>query len=287
MTAEKSAFLPISAAEAFALLTEPDRLRRWMTVSARVDLRAGGAYRWTVVPGHIASGTFREIEPGRRLVFGWGWEGDPDPAPDGSTVTITFEPADGGTVVRLVHDGLTDEQAANHLQGWVQFLGRLERVAAGDEPGLTEMTASPPDLDPLLSAEACLAVCQLVLRGVSGSDLARPTPCTEFTVAQVVDHLVESLQRLGGMVGAEVAPSGSTDVEPRVADAGQQALEAWRRHGLDGSVPFGDRQLPRRSAPASCRWSFSSTPGTSPSRPTRRSRSRTRWRPTSTASRSR
>ncbi len=159
-------------------------------------------------------------------------------------MTITFEPADGGTVVRLVHDGLTDEQAANHLQGWVQFLGRLERVAAGDEPGLTEMTASPPDLDPLLSAEACLAVCQLVLRGVSGSDLARPTPCTEFTVAQLVDHLVESLQRLGGMVGAEVAPSGSTDVEPRVADAGQQALEAWRRHGLDGSVPFGDRQLP-------------------------------------------
>ena len=70
-SAEKTALLPVSVEEAFALITEPDRLRRWMTVFARVDLRAGGEYRWTVVPGHIAAGTFREIEPGRRIVFGF------------------------------------------------------------------------------------------------------------------------------------------------------------------------------------------------------------------------
>ena len=142
-SAEKTALLPVSVEEAFALITEPDRLRRWMTVSARVDLRAGGEYRWTVVPGHIVAGTFREIEPGRRIVFGFGWEGSADPEPDGSTVTITFEPTDGGTLVRLVHDGLTDDQAASHLEGWNHFFARLERVAAGGDAGLSPMTAKP------------------------------------------------------------------------------------------------------------------------------------------------
>ena len=75
VSAEKTAFLPVSPDDAFALLTEPERLRRWQTVSARVDLRAGGEYRWTVVPGHVAAGTFTEVEPGKRIVFGWGWEG--------------------------------------------------------------------------------------------------------------------------------------------------------------------------------------------------------------------
>ena len=70
MLAEKTVLLPVSTDEAFALITEPDRLRRWKTVSARVDLRAGGAYRWTVVPGHVAAGTFIEVDPGRRIVFG-------------------------------------------------------------------------------------------------------------------------------------------------------------------------------------------------------------------------
>jgi len=67
MLAEKTVLLPVSTDEAFALITEPDRLRRWKTVSARVDLRAGGQYRWTVIPGHVAAGTFIEVEPGRRV----------------------------------------------------------------------------------------------------------------------------------------------------------------------------------------------------------------------------
>jgi uncharacterized protein YndB with AHSA1/START domain len=47
---------------------------------------------------------------------------DGDPAPGGSTVTVTLTPVDGGTEVRLVHDGLTDEQAAHHAVGWNHFL---------------------------------------------------------------------------------------------------------------------------------------------------------------------
>lgn len=244
MTTEKTALLPVSADEAFALITDPDRLRRWQVVSARVDLRAGGAYRWTVIPGHVAAGTFTEVEPGRRIVFGWGWEGSTDLPPDASTVTITVEPADGGTLVRLVHDGLTEAQAASHLEGWTHYFERLALAAAAGDAGPDEWAAMPEPLDQLTSAGATLAVCQQALRGITVDDLGKTTPCSEFTVGQLVDHLVESLVRLGAMAGTTVVPPAHGTPESRVATVTQQVLEAWARRGLDGTVPYGEAELP-------------------------------------------
>ena len=138
MAFEKSVLVPLNADDTFALITEPDRLRRWQVITARVDLRAGGDYRWTIVPGHSAAGAFTEVEPGRRVVFTWGWEGSADLPPGASTVTITLEPADGGTLVRLVHEGLTGEQAASHGEGWNHYLGRLVTAAADGDAGADE-----------------------------------------------------------------------------------------------------------------------------------------------------
>lgn len=250
MLAEKTVILPVAADEAFALITEPDRLRRWKTVSARVDLRAGGTYRWTVVPGHIASGTFIEVEPGRRIVLGWGWEGDQDLGPDASTVTITLEPVEGGTWVSLVHDGLTPEQVDSHLAGWNHFFSRLRRAASTGDAGPDEWAAVPADLNPLTSAHATLAVAQNVLRKVPEDDLDLPTPCAKFTIGQLADHLIGSLVRLGGMAGAVVRPADTGTVESRVALAAQQALEAWDKRGLAGTVKRGERDLPVAHAAA-------------------------------------
>src|SRR5450631_1166723 len=244
MLAQKTVLLPVSTDEAFALITEPDRLRRWKTVSARVDLRAGGQYRWTVIPGHVATGTFVEVEPGRRIVFGWGWEGSPDLGPDASTVTITLEPAEGGTLVRLVHDGLTDEQAASHLQGWSHFFARLQRAASTGDAGPDEWAAAPAELTPLTSAQASLALCQDVLRRVSEADLDKPTPCSEFTIGRLADHLIASMVNLGAMAGAVVIPADAGMVESRVAFAAQQTLEAWDKRGLEGTVKRGERDMP-------------------------------------------
>jgi uncharacterized protein (TIGR03086 family) len=220
---------------------------------ARVDLRAGGDYRWTIIPGHSARGTFTEVEPGRRIVFTWGWEGAADLPPGASTVTITLEPSAGGTIVRLVHDGLTDEQATGHGEGWTHYLGRLVEAGARGDAGADEWAAAPQDLDAITAAEATLAVCQVVLRGIAEADYARATVCPEFSVARLADHLIGSVTFVGGAVGAEFPPTAATTLEARVAAAAQPALEAWNARfpdGLNGPVADNTVKLGRGEMPA-------------------------------------
>ena len=242
MMIEKTALLPVSADEAFALITRPDRLRRWLAVSARVDLRAGGEFRWTLTPMAVAAGTLIEVDPGRRIVLGFAFEASEEPRTD--TVTITIEPAEGGTLVRLVHDGLPEGNANGVLEGWTHFFERLERAAVTGDAGPDEWAAAPAELNPLTSANATLAVLQHVLRGLGEDDLGRSTPCTEFTVGQLESHLLGSLTSLTSLAGSTLVPSTAGDLESRIADAAQQAVETWTARGLAGTVQAGPRELP-------------------------------------------
>ena len=248
MPYEKSVLVPLGADETFALITQPDRLRRWQTITARVDLRAGGAYRWTIIPGHTASGSFTEVEPGRRVVFTWGWEDSADLPPGASTVIVTLEPAEGGTLVRLVHEGLTGEQADSHSQGWDHYLGRLVTAATNGDAGPDEWAAVPQPLDAISSAEATLAVCQRVLRGVPESAYAGPTVCPKFTVAELADHVIASAQFFGYEAGAQFPDTPAATLEARLAEVAQPTLEAWRARGLDGIVSVGPHPMPAADA---------------------------------------
>ena len=249
MTFSKSVLVPLNADETFALITQPDRLRRWQVITARVDLRAGGEYRWTIIPGNSAAGTFTEVEPGRRVVFTWGWEGADLPL---STVIITLEPAAGGTTVHLTHEGLSGEQEASHAAGWTHYLGRLITAATTGDAGPDEWAAKPA-LDPLSAAEATLAICQRVLRGVAEDDYHKPTVCTEFDVTQLADHLIGSVTYLCALAdpGAGAEPGAgpvTSPLEARVATAAQATLEAWHVRGLDGEVKVGPHEMPAGAA---------------------------------------
>ena len=250
MTYSKTVVLPVSPDEAFALVTEPERLRRWQAVSATVDLRAGGDYRWTITPGHTAAGTYREVEPGRRIVFGWGWEGSATLPPDGSTVTITVEPtSDGGSQVTLTHAGLDGEQAEAHAKGWDHYLERLGRIASTGDAGPDEWSAMPESLDPVTAAEACLAALQPVLRNLTPADQPKPTPCTDFTCHEVAEHLMTSIEQLGAMAGATVTNPASGSLENRVSVMAAEAIDGWRAIDLGGTVPGpGGGQMPASMA---------------------------------------
>jgi len=242
----KTLTLPVTPDEAFALITEPERLRRWHTISARVDLRVGGDYRWTIVPGHSAVGTFREIEPGKRVVFGWGWDGQEDFGADTSTVTITLTPVAGGTELTLHHTGfLNEEQAASHNEGWTHYLGRLEQVAQTGEAGADEWGATPREFTEITAADAGLAVLQGVLRQLTVEDQPKQTPCEDFTCHGLAVHLFGSLQQLGAMAGATIAVPEAGPLENKIAVMGMEAIDAWKARGLEGTITTpGGHELP-------------------------------------------
>lgn len=112
-----------------------------------------------------------------------------------------------------------------------------------------ELTAGPeaPPTDELASAEATLRVLQQVVHGIADDDLTKRTPCREFDVAGLTDHLLNSITLLGRAAGAEVPERDRQDsVERQIVAAARPALDAWHRRGLDGTVPFGDNEAPAR-----------------------------------------
>ncbi len=245
MSFTASTHLPVPPDEAFDLITQPERLRRWQTVTAYVDLRAGGDFRWTVTPGHVAAGTYREVEPGRRLVVGWGWDGSADVPPGSSTVTVTVEPAEGGSVVTIVHEGLSEEQAAMHAEGWNHYLERLERLASTGHAGQDEWAWAPEHLDAVVATEAALAVVQPMLRNLTPEDQPKPSPCTDLTCHELAEHLLTSLEQLGALAGATVTNPLEGSLENRVSVMTAQAVDGWRARGLEGDVDGpGGRKMP-------------------------------------------
>ena len=92
-------------------------------------------------------------------------------------------------------------------------------------------------------ASVTLAACRSVLGRLTGADLARPSPCAEYTVGEVGEHVVRSMVLLATVAGA-ADPAAGGALDERVTAAAEAALEAWRRRGLDGSVAVGRSTLP-------------------------------------------
>ena len=86
---------------------------------------------------------------------------------------------------------------------------------------------------------------QNVLHGIAKDDESKQTPCREFDVAKLTDHLMNSITTIGGFAGAEFPERDRDDsVERQVVRAARPALDAWHRRGLDGTVPFGQGEAP-------------------------------------------
>jgi uncharacterized protein (TIGR03086 family) len=95
-------------------------------------------------------------------------------------------------------------------------------------------------------ASVTLAACRSVLRRLTVDDLTRPSPCAEYTVGEVGEHVVRSMVLLASVAEA-AGPAGGLAVgllDERVAVTAEAALAAWRRRGLGGSVAVGRSTLP-------------------------------------------
>jgi uncharacterized protein (TIGR03086 family) len=105
---------------------------------------------------------------------------------------------------------------------------------------------SPPT-DELHSAEWALGVVQQALHPISADQLSTQTPCGDFDVAQLTDHLIDTVTSIGAAVGADFPQSGDHDsVERRVVTVGRAALDALHRHGLQGTATWRGNETPVR-----------------------------------------
>jgi uncharacterized protein YndB with AHSA1/START domain len=129
--------IPAPPAAVFALLTDPEKILRWMGTEAQTEPQAGGLYLVNVTGARFARGTFREVVPVHRLAYSFGWDGSATVPPGSSLVEIDLiDQPPGGTLLRLTHTGLPSaEQCAGHAEGWAHYIDRLAVAAGGRDPG--------------------------------------------------------------------------------------------------------------------------------------------------------
>ena len=123
-------------AAVFALLTDPEKILRWMGTEAQIEPQPGGLYLVNVTGAGFARGAFREVVPVHRLAYSFGWDGSEAVPPGSGLIEIDLVERPDGTLLRFTHSGLpTAEQCAGHAEGWAHYLDRLAAVAAGRDPG--------------------------------------------------------------------------------------------------------------------------------------------------------
>jgi uncharacterized protein YndB with AHSA1/START domain len=123
-------------AAVFALLTDPEKILRWMGTEAQLEPQPGGLYLVNVTGARNARGAFREVVPVHRLSYSFGWDGSAEVPPGSTLVEIDLIEQPDGTLLRMTQSGLPNaEQCARHAEGWAHYLGRLATAAAGRDPG--------------------------------------------------------------------------------------------------------------------------------------------------------
>jgi uncharacterized protein YndB with AHSA1/START domain len=122
----------------YAAWTDPTQLKKWFgpeNVKTRdliADVRVGGQFRWDCTDPEgkevTISGEYRELHPGKKIVFTWRLEEDEDWKNHNSIVTVEFFDRDGGTEIHLIHENLpTEPSRDDHKQGWNSVLKKVEK----------------------------------------------------------------------------------------------------------------------------------------------------------------
>jgi uncharacterized protein YndB with AHSA1/START domain len=132
----KQIFIECSPQTLFSFFTDPDKMVRWIGRNVLLDPSIGGKYRIDINGLDIAVGGIKEIEPFEKIVWTWGWADSDIMPPGSSTVEFTLTPQDNGTLLTLHHYNLPSEKATSNNNGWSHYMGRLQMLAEGKDPGV-------------------------------------------------------------------------------------------------------------------------------------------------------
>ena len=134
----------LAPAEVFEFFTDPERLVRWIGLSASLTAVPGGGFRFEVQPGRYCEGRYVDVVAPAFVSFTWGWT---DPAwnlpPGSSLVSVELTEIGDGTSVRLTHSRLPGALRAIHDEGWTTFLARLREATAGRAPAAYPPPGTP------------------------------------------------------------------------------------------------------------------------------------------------
>jgi uncharacterized protein (TIGR03086 family) len=103
-------------------------------------------------------------------------------------------------------------------------------------------------VDEFTSAEQALVALHHVIQTISDDDLRWPTPCGDWDVELLAEHLIDTISRLGAAAGIQVAAPDCGVIARRIQQLTQPILTGWRRRGLTDDVVFSGRTLPAHLA---------------------------------------
>lgn len=139
---ERSVHVAAPPATVFRYFTDSARFAAWWGGGSSIEPEPGGRVHIVYPNGVQAGGEVVELEQDRRIVLTYGYASGVPMGIGGSRVTITLEPAQGGTRLHLLHE-LSDSMARDaHVPGWAHQLAVFAGVVAREAHG-----AAPERLD--------------------------------------------------------------------------------------------------------------------------------------------
>jgi uncharacterized protein (TIGR03086 family) len=99
----------------------------------------------------------------------------------------------------------------------------------------------------IANAACAFDILRQVVDSIDGSQLALQTPCRDYDIAALAEHLIGSIRRISAAAGVVVTPSDGPEVLRRLVDTGAMVVTGWRSRGVDGDSEFAGRTLPARA----------------------------------------
>ncbi len=141
---EREVLVPAEIERVWRALTSPEELAQWFGDGAELDLRVGGAakFSWSEY-GESWEAVVQVVDPPNRFAYRWAVTSDTRVEDSPSTVVeFTLSTVDGGTMVRVVETGfasLPDEIYKRSLDentsGWKAEVEDLVNYLSGDRAG--------------------------------------------------------------------------------------------------------------------------------------------------------